>query len=301
MNINLVDRAKGALLGLACGDAVGTALEFQKKKSPSTIKDMVGGGPFNLKKGQWTDDTSMALCLAVSLLEKKDFDPWDQMDRYCRWKNEGYMSSTGVCFDIGNTVRAALIGYEKTGDPFSGSTDPLSAGNGCIMRLAPLVLFFFPNLAKILRLAADSAKTTHGCLECIECTQLLATQIYACLEGKEKKEIIFQNEMKFNASNVASIARGDYLSKRKSQLPGTGYVIETMESALWCFANTKSFEEAILLAANLSEDADSVAAVCGQIAGAYYGSYSIPSRWLKSLYMKNEIEDIALKLIETGY
>ncbi len=299
-SIDLLQRAKGSLLGLACGDAVGTALEFQKKKSPNTITDMVGGGPFNLGKGQWTDDTSMALCLATSLLEKGGFDANDQMDRYCNWKNHGYLSSTGVCFDIGNTVREALTQYEKTGNPFSGSADPLSAGNGCIMRLAPLVLYYFPNLAKTLRLAGDSSKTTHGCLECIESTQLLAAQIYACLEGKDKKQVIFQNKMEFRAPKVAAIARGDYLSKKQWQLRGSGYVIETMESALWCFNNTTNFKEAVLLAANLSDDADTVAAVCGQIAGAYYGLDSIPSNWLKHLHMRKEIEDLTIKLTEAG-
>jgi ADP-ribosyl-[dinitrogen reductase] hydrolase len=297
MNINLVDRAKGALLGLACGDAVGTALEFQKKKSPNTITDMIGGGPFNLKKGQWTDDTSMALCLGYSLVEKGGSNPKDQMDRYCRWKNEGYLSSTGECFDIGTTVRQALVRYESTGNPISGWTNPMAAGNGCIMRLAPVVLYYFPDLQKVLHFAAESSRTTHGCLECIESTQLLAAQIYTSLNGIDKKEIIFQKGVSFSAPKVAAIARGDFLSKKQWQLNGSGYVIETMESALWCFHNTTNFKEAVLLAANLSDDADTVAAICGQIAGAYYGFEDIPKEWLRNLYMAKEIEALAVKLI----
>ena len=105
--MELRDRYRGALLGLAVGDALGTTLEFKRPGSFAPITDMVGGGPFGLKPGQWTDDTSMALCLAESLVECRGFDPVDQLRRYCRWYREGHLSSTGRCFDIGNTTRAA--------------------------------------------------------------------------------------------------------------------------------------------------------------------------------------------------
>jgi ADP-ribosyl-[dinitrogen reductase] hydrolase len=137
-----IDRYLGSLLGLAAADAVGTTLEFMAPGSFEAIDDMVGGGPFDLHAGQWTDDTSMALCLAESLVEKKGFDAADQMDRYLHWYRDGYLSSTGVCFDIGNTVRSALHRYQESGNPFSGPTDPYSAGNGSIMRLAPIPMFY---------------------------------------------------------------------------------------------------------------------------------------------------------------
>ncbi|WP_237113777.1 ADP-ribosylglycohydrolase family protein [Pseudoalteromonas rubra] len=137
------DKIIGSLVGLACGDAVGTTLEFASRGSFEPIEDMVGGGPFNLKKGQWTDDTSMALCLAHSLLHKNAFDPTDQMIRYCDWYNDGYMSSNGKCFDIGMTVSDALRKYQETRNPFSGSIDKFSSGNGSIMRLAPIPIYYF--------------------------------------------------------------------------------------------------------------------------------------------------------------
>ena len=124
------DRFRGCLLGLAAGDALGTTLEFSVPGSFDPIDDMVGGGPFGLRAGQWTDDTSMALCLATSLLESGGFDAVDQMGRYLRWFREGYLSSTGECFDIGGTTREALVRFERTGEPYSGPTDPMSAGNG---------------------------------------------------------------------------------------------------------------------------------------------------------------------------
>ena len=126
------DRFRGCLLGLAVGNAVGTTLEFKPPGSFKPISDMVGGGPFRLKPGEWTDDTSMALCLAESLIAKQCFDPSDQLQRYLKWYREGHLSSNGRCFDIGNTVRHALTRFEKTGEPYSGSTDHSSAGNGSL-------------------------------------------------------------------------------------------------------------------------------------------------------------------------
>ena len=140
MPISALDRFRGCLLGLACGDAVGTSVEFMPRGSFLPVMDMIGGGPFNLQPGKWTDDTSMALCLAESLLKKGCFDAVDQMERYLNWWTSGYLSSTGVCFDIGLTVRQALADFQRNGDPYAGSTDRYSAGNGSLMRLAPVVL-----------------------------------------------------------------------------------------------------------------------------------------------------------------
>lgn len=135
-------RFRGCLLGLAVGDALGTTLEFCAPGSFTPIDDMRGGGPFALRAGQWTDDTSMALCLAHSLLHRQGFDAADQMNRYCNWYQHGYLSSTGHCFDIGNTVRQALERYLDGGPAFSGSADPRAAGNGSLMRLAPVAMYY---------------------------------------------------------------------------------------------------------------------------------------------------------------
>ena len=130
--MNRQERFEGCLLGLAAGDALGTSVEFKPRGSFTALNDMVGGGPFRLAPGQWTDDTSLALCLATSLMEKGYFDPVDQMTRYVRWWREGYLSSTGRCFDIGNTTAGALNRFVQTGQPASGSTSPRAAGNGSI-------------------------------------------------------------------------------------------------------------------------------------------------------------------------
>ena len=170
--MNLLERYRGALIGLAAGDALGTTLEFAPPGTFEPIDDMHGGGPFALEPGQWTDDTSMALCLADSLLECDGFDPVDQLRRFVRWYREGYHSSTGRCFDIGVTVRRALIRFETTGESWCGSTDPMSAGNGSIMRLAPVPLFFAPNPGVAIARAGDSSRTTHGVNDAVDACRL---------------------------------------------------------------------------------------------------------------------------------
>lgn len=295
-----VDRYRGALLGLAAGDAVGTTLEFSLRGTFEPIEDMVGGGPFNLQPGQWTDDTSMALCLATSLLECGGFDPRDQMVRYCMWWRKGYMSSTGRCFDIGSTTRSALSSYERTREPFSGSTDRMSAGNGSIMRLAPVPLYYHPDAEKAVHYAGESSRTTHGTAECVDACKLFAVMITAALSGESKQDVLFAdrsvvmpNEIE---SAIAAIASGLYRTKTMDEIKGSGYVVKSLEAALWCFWTTSGFEEAILQAANLGDDADTTAAVCGQIAGAYYGAEGIPSRWLARLALLEEICELADRL-----
>jgi ADP-ribosyl-[dinitrogen reductase] hydrolase len=292
----LLDRIKGALVGLACGDAVGTTLEFKTRGSFEPITDMVGGGPFMLEVGQWTDDTSMALCLAHSLLAQKRFDPIDQINRYCNWYQHGYMSSNGKCFDIGNTVSDALRKYLNTKDPYSGSVDESSAGNGSIMRLSPIPIFFHNNYEDCITYAGESSRTTHGCDECVDSCKLFASLLFNAFRASDKLSIFANNTYQPYCKKVISIADKDFLKLDYSQLTGIGYVIESLESALWCFMNGKSFEDCILLAANIGNDADTTAAICGQLAGAYYGFSNIPNHWRSSITMATEIESLAVEL-----
>jgi ADP-ribosyl-[dinitrogen reductase] hydrolase len=294
-------RFRGCLLGLAAGDAVGTTLEFDAPGTFEPIDDMVGGGPFNLEPGQWTDDTSMALCLASSLVECNGFDADDQMRRYCRWRDEGYLSSTGECFDIGFTISNALQRYNATGNPYAGSTDPNAAGNGSIMRLAPVPMFYAHDIDAAERHAAASSRTTHGALECVDACRLLARILVRALRGESKVDVLLAdtNRPAF-AARIAAIARGDYRGKPMDEIHGTGYVMQSLEAALWAFDSTTSYRDAILTAANLGDDADSTAAVCGQIAGAFYGEQSIPESWLDRLVMQRDIASLAEKLRMVG-
>ena len=298
--IDREQRYQGCLLGLAAGDAVGTTVEFSQRGSFSPLTDMVGGGPFKLKPGQWTDDTSMALCLAHSLLECQGFDADDQMQRYCRWRSEGYLSSTGRCFDIGVTVSEAISQYLSTGNPFSGSSNPFSAGNGSLMRLAPVAMYFSPDLESVLTYAGESSRTTHGAKECIDACRYFAGLLHLCFAGEDKSVILDTQVYSPQTRKVTAIASGAYRQKSINQICGSGYVIESMEAALWCFASTDNFRDAILAAANLGDDADTTAAICGQLAGAYYGIAGIPAAWREKITMADAIQQLATRLLQSG-
>ena len=295
------DRFRGCLLGLACGDAVGVTAEFQPRGTFPPVRDMIGGGVFRLQPGQWTDDTSMALCLASSLIETGRFDPRDQMERYWRWYRDGYLSSTGHCFDIGNATRAALSRFDRSGEPYSGSTSPDSAGNGCIMRLAPVPLFAYPDWRLTVELSGDSSRTTHAAAECIQASQLFGAMLYRALAGQDKDAILFgphaPPELTLTLSpKLAAVARGDYRAKPENEIRGSGYVVESLEAALWCFLRADNFRDAILMAVNLGDDADTTAAVCGQLAGAHYGESGIPASWRQRLAMHDLIAGLADRL-----
>ena len=300
MDAQVLDKAKGCLVGLACGDAVGTTLEFKRRGEFSPISDMVGGGPFNLEKGQWTDDTSMALCLGHSLLYQKGFCPSDQMNRYCNWYQYGYMSSTWECFDIGMTVLTALKRYLETGEAYSGSTAPESSGNGSLMRLAPIPIFFSENPASALYYAGASSRTTHASPECVDSCKFFCDLILAALHVQDKSQLLQAVQYVPETEKVAGIAGGDFLDLQYDQLTGSGYVIESLISALWCFFNSDNFRDAILLSANIGNDADTTAAICEQIAGAYYGFSAIPDDWNFSITQAQDIEGLAADLLEAG-
>ncbi|CRM12743.1 MULTISPECIES: ADP-ribosylglycohydrolase family protein [Pseudomonas] len=300
MPLTRLDRYRGSLLGLACGDAVGTTVEFMPRGTFTPLTDMVGGGPFTLKPGQWTDDTSMALCLAESLVRKGGFDPADQMGRYLNWWKWGYLSSTGDCFDIGMTVRSALAAFEAHGDPFAGSTDPFSAGNGSMMRLAPIVLFYFPDLRRVDDFSRQSSRTTHGAQEAIECCVVLARAISNALNGVPKEQLATVSSAGLSAPKVVAIAQGEYRNKTREQVTGSGYAVASLEAALWCVLNTDNFADAVLAAANLGDDADTTAAIVGQLAGAHYGVQGIPAGWLEKLWMREDIQEMADALFKVS-
>jgi ADP-ribosylglycohydrolase len=298
-----LDRFRGCLVGLAVGDAVGTATEWKPYKSFKPITDMVGGGPFNLEPGYWSDDTSMSLCLASSLVEFKEFDPRDQMERYCRWWKEGYLSSTGSCFDIGMTIAGALTRFEQSGNPFEGPTAPDTAGNGSLMRLAPVPMYFVASPAKAIDFSAESSRTTHGTATAVDACRYFAGILVGALSGASKADILaesYRPDRKWRAGElhpqIQEIAAGSFKLRQPPEIRGGGFVVETIEAALWAFYNTKNFRECILAAANLGHDADTTGAISGQVAGAFYGHSGIPKEWLTKLQQCEMIETLANKL-----
>lgn len=306
--MNETDHYLGCLLGLATGDALGTTLEFQRPGTFAPIADMVGGGPFGLEPGQWTDDTSMALCSAESLLACGGFDPEDQLTRFVRWWREGYWSSTGACFDIGNTVRTALSRFEETGEPYPGPTHERRAGNGSLMRLAPVPMYFGADPIRAIEMSTRASRITHGAPQAVAACRYFAGLLVGAFQGRSKEELLsprftpvagaFEEEPL--DPRVDEVAAGSFREKEPPEIVGTGYVVRTLEAALWAFGRTGSFEEGALAAVNLGNDADTTGAIYGQIAGAFYGLSGIPERWLEKLAMKDEIEAMAQRLREEG-
>ncbi len=301
----IVERAEGALLGLAVGDALGTTLEFQPPGTFTPIDDMVGGGPFHLRPGEWTDDTAMAFALGASLVECASFDPHDQMNRYLSWYRQGTYACNGRCFDIGHTVAAALRRFAQSGQPFAGSIDPYSAGNGSLMRLAPIPLACYPRADLAIRLAGEMSRTTHGAAEAVAACRIYAGLIHGALQGLDRASLL-QPEFCLRSDlwgdeplppRIEAIVNGSYQDKSPPQIIGSGYVVECLEAALWAFAHAESFRHGALLAVNLGDDADTTGAVYGQLAGAYFGRQGIPAAWLAKLARRSELAVLADRLI----
>ena len=248
----------------------------------------------------------MALCLAMSLLECDDFDPRDQMERYIRWWREGYLSSNGCCFDIGDTVHKALSHFERTDDPYSGSTDTMSAGNGSLMRLAPVPMYFASDAREAIHRSEDSSRTTHGAQEALDACRYFAGLLVGALNGVDKETLLSARYSPVDglweesplSPKIAEIAGGSFKTKQSCEVKGTGYVVASLEALLWAFHHTDDFREGALKVANLGDDADTTAAIYGQIAGAHYGVDSIPSEWRERLTMSSDITAMADSLSE---
>ena len=298
-NVAIRERAIGALLGLAVGDALGTTLEFSARDSRPRVTAMEGGGPFRLEPGDWTDDTSMALALADSLLCCDGLDEHDLMTRFMSWMEEGAYSSNGRCFDVGITVRGALNRFRTTGDPIAGSTEPMSAGNGSLMRLAPVAIHYWDDRVTRRDAAARQSRTTHGAAEAVDACIAFSDVLADAIEGKPRSEVLRDRLGHPPYGGViADIVAGSWRGKPRAQVHSSGYVAHSLETAIWCVARTGSFEEAVLLAANLGGDADTVAAITGQLAGALYGYKAIPQHWLGTLAHQGMIFGLARQLVD---
>ncbi len=291
------DRALGCFLGLAVGDAVGAAVEFKPRGEFPPVSDMTGGGPFGLKPGEWTDDTTMALCLAESLLATGTVDQADFMSRLRRWFEGGENTVPGRCFDIGGATRTAIERFIGDGNPSAGSEAGDSAGNGSLIRLAPLAIFYAGNEEEARLMARKQSRVTHATQECLDACALFVFQLLDALSGADKAAATRPRVMALTA-NLLFINGGDWKTKTRDEIQSSGYVVHTLEAALWSVWQTDNFKDAVLTAANLGDDADSVAAVAGQLAGALYGASGIPAEWLAKLAWRDKIEQLAGQLFD---
>jgi len=297
-----LDRQRGALIGLAVGDALGAAVEFKRPGSFPQVTGYRGGGPHGLAPGNWTDDTSMALALADSIAGV-GWDLDDQARRYLAWYEKGWYSVNGRCFDIGITCRSALGRFSTTGDArTSGDASEHASGNGSIMRLAPVPIRYadlYPDrLVELVLRLTESSLPTHASPQCLSACVYMGLVLAALIQGIDREQVLAANwkglrqlkEVHILQPEIAEVAEGSFRRKQPPVIVGSGYVVKSLEAALWAFHDAKDFRAAVLRAVNLGDDADTSGAVCGQLAGAYWGEAGIPQDWQDGLAGKDMVE-----------
>lgn len=298
------ERIRGAMIGLAVGDALGAPVEFMRPGSFEPVTGFGPGGPHRLPAGAWTDDTSLALCLAESLVERRGFDPRDQLARYLAWYRDGHLSVTGACFDIGVTTRAALERFAATGDVASGLSAEGSAGNGSLMRVAPVPLACWRDPALAVELAGRSSAVTHALTVCVDACRYYAGLIVGAMQGRSRDELLSPRFSPVEGGwgrsplhpEVDAVAAGSFRGREPPEIRGRGWVVGCLEAALWAFDRSSSFEEGALLAVNLGDDADTTGAVYGAFAGAYYGLDGVPAGWREGLVERETVLQFADRL-----
>ena len=300
------DRQAGCLYGLAVGDALGAAVEFEP---PGTFEPVTGyrqGTAHPIGPGAWTDDTSMALALAASLAD--GWDLADQLRRYVQWSRDGAYSVIDRCFDIGGTTARSLRAFETTGS-VTNSPGEFDSGNGSIMRLAPVAIRYLaaPD-RELAEKASQSSQTTHasrlargGCI-------VMAALLKGLMEGHDRAVVV---QPAWVRERVGRQAAGDALADEgllkdeefladddvieavfaEDRGPvGSGFVLASLHAAVWAFRGAASFEEAVLAAVNLGDDSDTTGAVCGQLAGACWGLSGIPQPLIDGLQRREMLE-----------
>lgn len=302
-------RRRGCLLGLAIGDALGAAVEFEMPGTFVEVSDFRLGGPHQLEAGEWTDDTSMALALADSIAEA-GWDLNDQAERCVAWWRSGAYSVNGRVFDVGVATSAALVRFLETHDAWtSGSTSERSSGNGSIMRLAPVPITYAPLLFDrpdiVIARCVESSRPTHASPQCLSACAYLGAVLAGLLQGTPREEVLSPHWPMLHRlqdiyplhHEIAEIAHGSFRRKAPPEIKGSGYVVRSLEAALWAFHEAPDFRTAVLRAVNLGDDADTTGAVCGQLAGAHWGESGIPSSWRDGVAGRELIESALLALV----
>lgn len=316
-------KIRNSLLSLAMCDALGGPVEFQRRGTFPLVTEMIQNNHFSLAPGTWTDDTSMALCLGQAIIDSKGGIPSEasQAELYVRWWRNGYLSAIGRCFDIGESTRVALGFWEsksakalaKVRKELSGE---YSCGNGSLMRVLPVSLAFWEDSNKAMEVARASSVVSHPhpmCQEaCAVYVFLISTILQCCTEQKRmsKRDLLdvlygytFENSTLRDAIGPTS----EFTTKPDTEIDSSGFVLHTIQAALWCFFNTETFEEGAIRVVNLGDDADTVAAVYGGLAGAWYADpletedskFWSPRvrRWREQLVKREVVEEIGNGLL----
>jgi ADP-ribosyl-[dinitrogen reductase] hydrolase len=280
-----LSRAKGAFYGNLIGDALGAPVEFQPRDSFPPVTGMLPCETWGLPAGSFTDDGSMMLCLAASIANAEGQDPANVLAHYLAWYLEGYMSVNGKCFDIGRTTREAMEDYAEEGVLEARTTNEWQAGNGSVMRLAPIpVVFHNRPLAEVWAEGAASSRTTHNSDTAVWGCGFWATLTAMAIKGATKPELLnWIRSLPKGPSAWDRVLECGFLTKPREDIRSGGYVVDSCEAALWAFFQTSTFAEGACLAVNLGKDTDTVGAIYGILAGGYYGYEGIPAEWLAIL------------------
>ena len=299
---SLRERFQGAMLGLAVGDALAAATQFRRPGSFSPVGDLLGGGPHDLPRGGWSDDTAMALCLAESLAERRGYDAGDFLARLLRWQAEGHLSATGQCVGIsGATARALARGQWRRGGAPAGSHDPQQRDPEVLSRVAPAVLHAFADETAAIALAADVARLTCQSPVVIDACRLLAGMLHAALRGETRARLLTPHPAVFAAQplkrDVALLAAAMRNAAAAGRDTVRADVLDALQAALWAFASTQNFRDGALAVVNLGGQSDVAGAVYGQLAGAHYGVDAIPAHWRSALLRRGDVESLADRLL----
>ena len=296
------DRQRGALVGLAVGDALGAAVEFKSPGNFVPVTHYRNGGPHGLAAGEWTDDTSMAFALADSIAAV-GWDLNDQASRYVEWWKAGKYSVNGYCFDIGFATRSALGSFNAEKNALtSGIRSEQASGNGSIMRLAPVPIRYghlYPSqCSELARLAEESSMPTHASEQCLSACRYLAIVLAALIHGEDREVVLsphWQPLQQLNAVKplhplIHEVVGRSFRQKQPPDIEGSGWVVKSLEASLWAFHDAADFQQAVLKAVNLGDDADTTGAICGQLAGAYWGESAIPATLQSGLARRDLLE-----------
>lgn len=297
------------LLSTAIADALGVPVEFKPRAylKENPVTDMLEYGTHHQPKGTWSDDTSLMLCLAESIVQGLDINKLAQ--KFVAWKNDNYWTPHGWVFDIGIGTRIAIERLEKGEIPeLAGGFDELDNGNGSLMRILPLIIFTkdlsiehrFEWTKKVSSLTHAHIRSVLACFYYLEFAKKIIAgkdkwQAYAELQTEFLNYI---ESIKINPLEIQKFSRllFDDISKvDEDNIESSGYVIHTMEASIWCLLTTNSYSEAVLKAVNLGKDTDTTGAVTGGLAGLIYGVDSIPKAWLKTLARKEDIINLSKK------
>ena len=312
MTITREQRITGAIIGLAVGDALGVPVEFQRRSvlRGKPVTDYIAFGVHNQPAGTWSDDTSLAMCLAESLLG--GYDLHDIAQSFCRWRRAAHWTAHGVVFDIGIATSAAIDRLEDRVSPqVAGGDGETSNGNGSLMRIMPLLPLIEPlPPAERRRLIQEVSSVTHrhirsvfACLVYLEFARALLQGASKQAAWEEMNSAIAAHlaEVPIDPSELAHFRRiltGDILNCAEPDVQSSGYVVHTLEASLWCFMNGDSYEESVLAAVNLGDDTDTTGAVTGALCGLYYGIDAIPERWRAGLARHADILGTARSLAQ---